>query len=45
VHKIKEHPELFNTGHVWNKGKTKETDARIAKSVEHYKQHIQDGTI
>lgn len=42
-HKKAKHPEMHCK--VWNKGKTKENDLRIAKASSTYKQHLQEGKI
>lgn len=42
-HKHEKHSEML--GQVWNKGKTKETDFRVAKGVQTLKHHLDDGTV
>ena len=42
-HKKAKHPERYCK--VWNKGKTKENDLRIAKASSTYKQHLQEGKV
>ena len=44
-HKHEKHPEMMGNGRAWNKGRTKETDLRIAKMSQTYKDHIKDGSI
>lgn len=44
-HKHEKHLEMMGDGKSWNKGKTKETDPRLAKAGQTYRERVKDGSI
>lgn len=44
-HKHEKHRAAMGNGEIWNKGRTKDTDARIAKASWLHKEHIKSGLV
>lgn len=44
-HKREKHKDMTGNGEIWNKGRTKDTDVRLAKASQSFKEHFKRGLI